>query len=119
MTDKTKSSMMRVTAELVDDLKLLKEVKAVNGKLGTHNDIVHELVKAELRKTHAETCAGFLPEGAVVLGPSSKPVVIRTVSEGNVTFNDNTYVINGGIACKAMKLLAESIESFDGGTVDV
>ena len=110
---------MRVTGDLVDDLKLLKEVKSVKGKLGTHNSIVHDLVKNELRKTHAETGSGFLAEGCVVLGPSAKPVVIRAVGEGNVTFNDNTYVINGGIACRSLVLLANTVEEYDGGTVDV
>lgn len=113
------NSMMRVTGELLEDVKLLKEVKAAKGKLGTHNKILHELVKTELRKTHAQTQDGYLAEGVVVLGPAGKPVVIRAVRKNEVVFNDDTYIINGSVACVNLKLLANSIEEFEGGAVNV
>ena len=112
-------SMMRVTPELVEDLKLLKGVKSAKGKLGTHSDLVHNLVKAELRKTHAETNDGYLAEGSVVLGPSGKPIVIGRVSKSEVVFTDGTFVINGSVACCSMTLLSDSVENFDGGLFDV
>jgi mannose-1-phosphate guanylyltransferase len=114
----TKSSMMRVSAELVEDLKLLKLIKSCKGKLGTHSSLVHNLVTAELRKTHAYTKNGYIDEGCVVRGPSGKPVVIKAVSQDTVVFNDGTYVINGGIACYAMELLADSVKEFSGGLID-
>lgn len=115
MTYKNKGSMMRVSDKLVEDLKLLKEVKSLKGKLGTHSNLVHNLIKAELRKTHADTQDGFLAEGCVVLGPSDNPVVIKSVGKSKVVFNDDTYMINGSPACTELELLAESIEEFNGG----
>jgi hypothetical protein len=118
MTEDLKMSMMRVSSELVEDIKLLKLIKSFSGKLGTHNNIVHSLVKAELKKTHAHTKNGYISEGSVVIGPSGKPVVIDTVSKDIVTFNDKTYVINGGLACYSMELLADNVEEFGGGLID-
>ena len=112
-------SMMRVSAELVEDLKILKEVKSLKGKVGTHSNLIHNLVRAELRKTHADTRDGFLAEGSVVLGPSGKPVVIRSVRKNEVVFNTDMFVINGSVACLDLKLLANSVEEFDGGLFDV
>jgi mannose-1-phosphate guanylyltransferase len=118
MTKDSKMSMMRVSSELVEDLKLLKLAKSSSGKLGTHNNIVHSLVKAEMRKTHAHTKNGYIAEGAVVRGPSGKPVVIGKITEAEVVFTDGTYLINGGTACYDMELLAASVEEFDGGLID-
>lgn len=112
-------SMMRVTAELVEDLKLLKEVKSAKGKLGTHSSLVHNLVKAELKKTHADTRDGYLAEGSVVLGPANKPLVIKSIRKNEVVFNNDMFVINGSVACFNLKLLAKTVEEFDGGSFDV
>lgn len=112
-------SMMRVTSELQKDIKLLKEVKAAKGKLGTHSDLIHDLVKTELRKTRAYTEDGYLAEGAVVLGPVFKPVVIKSIGNDKVVFSDDTYVINGGTACYNLKLLSENVEEFEEGLYDV
>ena len=111
-------SMMRVTANMMEDLKLLKKVKASNGRLGTHSSLVHELIKDELKKTHAFTGDGHLGEGMVVLGPAGKPVVILSVGNGKVVFTDSTYILNGGTACYDLKLLANSVEEFAGGLFD-
>jgi hypothetical protein len=118
MIEDLKMSMMRVSSELTEDIKLLKLIKSPSGKLGTHNNIVHALVKAELRKTHAHTKDGYISEGSVVRGPSGKPVVIRAVNKDTVTFNDSTYVINGGTVCYSMELLADNVEEFNGGLID-
>ena len=105
-------SMMRVTDSLVADIKLLKEVRSVNGKLGTHNDLVHSLVKAELKKTHVLTKNGYISEGAVVRGPLGNPVVVKIVREDMVVLSDDTYYVNGGGDCYHLELLADSVENF-------
>jgi hypothetical protein len=118
MSKNLKMSMMRVSSDLVEDIKLLKLIKSYSGKLGTHNNIVHNLVKAELRKTHVHTRDGYISEGCVVRGPSGKPVVIGKVSEAEVVFTDGTYLINGGTASYNMYLLAYSVEEFAGGLIN-
>ena len=118
MTKTDKVSMMRVTPELLADIKLLKSIKAIKGKAGSGSNLVHSLVKAELRKTHALTKSGYVTVGAVMKGPEGKPVVIKYVGVDMVVFSDNTHVINGGVACAAMELLADNVETFEGGLIN-
>ena len=110
----SKPSMMRVSSELTNNIKLLKEVKSKDGKTGTHNDMIMLLVNEELRKTHAETEYGFSAVGTVVLGPAGKPIVIKSVGEDKVTFGDGSYVINGSPVCFNMQHLADSVQEFTG-----
>ena len=109
------STMMRATEELIEDLKLLKEIKSTNGKVGTHATLLHELVKSELRVTRANTQSGYLPPGTVVMGPNDKPVTIKAISQGTVILSDGTYLLNGGSACFALLWLADNVSEFKGG----
>ena len=114
MTNGCKGSMMRVTSALVDDLKILKTIKASNGRIGTHNDLLHSLVMAELKKTHARIQDGYVTEGSLVMSPSGKPVIIGRISVSEVVFTDGTYVINGSKVCNELKLLADTVSTFEG-----
>ena len=104
------SSMMRTTPELSEDIKILKGVYGS----GSNSEIVQRLVSEELKNYKVKTQDGYLGEGSVVLGISKKPVVICSVSKYRVTFSDNTSIVNGSRTCEDLKLLADTVEEFDG-----
>lgn len=111
--------MMRATSRLLEDLKLLKDIRTTKGKTGTYASLVQDLVSAELRKTHANTKSGYLPVGTVVFGPNDRLLVIKDVVNGTVVFNDGTFVLNGGEACFDLLWLAASIADYAGGSQSV
>ena len=96
------SSMIRVSEELIDDLKLLKELH----KAPSYQLVIKDLVHEALKTSHAFTKEGYLPAGCVVASHDGKPLVIKGVTDGKVIFNDNTYVINGGATCYSLNFLA-------------
>lgn len=108
------ASMIRVGEELLDDLKLIKEVR----KAPSYQSVIKELVHEELKTTHAYTKEGYLPIGCVVSSHDGKPLVVKSIADGKVIFNDNTYVINGGTACYSLNFLADCIEEYDGERVN-
>ena len=108
------NSMIRVTKELIEDLKVLKTVIP-----GTNNNIIHYIIKEELKKSFMATVDGYAAVGAVISGPSGNPVVIISITRDKVVFSDGTYVINGSAFCSSLKILSDSVEEFDGELFDV
>jgi len=106
--------MMRVNKKLLDDLKILKEVK----RGGSCLSLVDDLVKKELMKTHALTNCGYLKAGNVVSTASGAVLVINSVYGDRVTFGDGTFVINGGIFCLNLLFVCNSIDLYEGGAVN-
>lgn len=104
--------MIRVNDELLDSLRLLKTVTDSS----SYQQVVQELVHKELVKTHVYTTEGYLPVGAVVR-MNGKDLVITDISCGKVTFNDNSYVINGSGCSYDLELVAMSLEVYQGGIV--
>ena len=115
MTEKVKGSMMRVTAELLEDLKVLKEAYSTKGKSLSNGELAQLLVSDELKNVRVKTQEGYLREGSVVMGPANKPVVIRHIEKDKVVFSDHTCLVNGSKTCYALTLLANSVDEYDGG----
>jgi len=107
VTDKT----IRVKESTADRLRILKDSLSA----GTYDTIISDLVDKELKLTHAYTEDGYLPIGAVVLGPANVPLVIKSIQNGKVIFDDNTYLINGSKVCYTLRLLSYNVNDYDGG----
>jgi hypothetical protein len=104
MTD----TMIRADKSLVDKLKLLKEITGNS----SYQRVMHTLAHDELLKTRAFTRDGYLAVGAVVETEDSGPLVIKSVINDMVIFNDMTHVFNGGGACWKLKKVADNVDSF-------
>ena len=68
--------------------------------------MVHDLAKAELRKTHVETDDGWLEVGSTVEGVDGEPTVVTYLRDGMVCFGNSTYIINGSPTCLGLKVLS-------------
>ena len=100
-----KDKMMRVTSGVLDKLKVLK------GVIGNapYSDIIGDLVHKELLKHTAFTKDGYLPIGTVVRDMDGIDLVIKSVTQDKVIFNDFSYVINGGGACWKLTKLGDTV----------
>lgn len=104
------NTMIRVDKSLTASLKLLKEITGSS----TYQDVLVELVDKELLKHRVLTSSGYLKVGAVVSTRMGVPLVITGITEDLVTFHDKTYMFNGSKACYELKLVAESMDDYDG-----
>jgi len=104
-----KDKMMRVTGELLDNLKTLKSI------IGSapYSDIIQDLVHEKLLKVTAFTSNGYLPIGTVVEDVEGTVLVIDSITDGKVIFNDFSWVLNGGSTCMALKKLSDNVTSLD------
>lgn len=108
--------MIRVKRSQLNDLKVLKDVYTT--KVSSNGELLQLLVSKELKNYTVKTPEGYLLEGAVVLGPNKKPVVITSISNNRVVLSDNSCLINGSKSCNELKLLANSVEEYDGSYSD-
>lgn len=100
--------MMRVTGKVLDNLKTLK------GIIGNapYSDIIHELVHKRLLEDAAYTKNGYLPVGTVVRDMEGTTLVIKSISDGKVIFNDYSYVLNGGGDCWNLDKLSNTVAGY-------
>lgn len=108
------ATMMRVTDKLLRDLKLLKSINSVDGRLGSNNDIVQEIVNRELSKTHVWTLDGYATVGYVVSGPDNKVLVIESVNADIVVFRNRTHIINGSALSRRLEIISKSVSTYEG-----
>ena len=109
------NTMMRVTSDVTDKLKLLKKV---SGFKGSYQDMVDKLVMEELAKTHFYTVDGHVTVDAVVLNTAGKYLVVEAVDKDRITFRDGSSLMNGGSTSYALRLFADSVSSCGVGFTD-
>ena len=109
-----KDSMMRVSRETKNLIKLLKQ--STGSKL-SQQETVEDLVRKELTNTFVDSLEGFLEAGNVVCGPEGKILVIDRVDCDRVTFRDGSFMINGSSASFNLGFVAESVKGYDGGLI--
>ena len=110
-----KGSMMRVSSELLGELKVLKDYYKSSGKSVSNGELAQLLVREELKNSHVKTQDGYAGEGTVVMGPDNSPLVIMAIEKGKVTFSDNSCLVNGSKTCHELRWLADSVAEFSGG----
>lgn len=106
---------MRISKEVVADIKLLKKSGNYTGSM---QDVIGIMVRQELKKTHVLTKDGYVGVGAVVEGPTGKALVITAIDEDKVSFRDGSSLVNGGVVSLGLVWLADNVESYDGGFFD-
>lgn len=99
------SKMIRVTQELVDKLKTLKQITGNS----SYSEVLEDLVHRELLKHSAYTNDGYLSAGTVVQDTTGNTLVIERIAEGKVVFNDSSFLFNGSVGCMALRKLADDV----------
>lgn len=82
----------------------------------THDDLIHYLVKRELMDKFAYTQDGYLPVGSVV-SDGDTILTISSVMNGRVVFDDMSYANNGSRVIYRLRLVAKSLEEYEGGRI--
>lgn len=108
-----KNTTIRVSDGLLDDIRLLKSLK----EMGTYEELLHSMVKAELRQSCAYTADGYLPVGTVVEYEGST-LVIKAIVGNKVMFEEGSWAFNGSKAVYDLKFLADSVEVYSGGIIN-
>lgn len=103
-----KDKMIRVTDEVVGKLKTLK------GIIGStpYSDTIDELLHEKLLTLTAFTEEGYVPVGAVVMDTEGNTLVIRSIVNDKVIFNDHSHMFNGGGDCMKLVKLSDTVEEF-------
>jgi hypothetical protein len=109
-----KNTTIRVSDALLDDIRILKKHKG----LSTYEELLQVMVRAELKKDHAYTADGYLSAGMVVEYEGSS-LVIKSIVDNKVVFEEGSYAFNGSKAVYDLKFLADSVETYTGGLADV
>lgn len=95
----------------------LKELKKFN-KAKSHDDLIFTLLEEQLKDNYAYTQDGYLPAGSVVLDGDTI-LVIKSIINGRVIFDDFSYANNGSKVVYRLRKLADSVEEYDGGRANV
>lgn len=98
-------------------LLCLKKLKEFN-KSKSHDELIFNLLEKQLKDNYAHTQDGYLPVGAVVLDGDTV-LVIKSIINGRVIFDDFSYANNGSRVIYRLRLLANSVEEYDGGRSNV
>jgi hypothetical protein len=104
------NTTIRVSSELLDNIKLLKDTTQVKA----YEEVLQHLVKQELKKYYVRTKLGRVQAGAVV-NARGVVLVITKVTPERVFFDDGSYALNGGKYTYDLELVAESVEEYAGG----
>lgn len=104
-----KTSSIKISKNLLEKLKKLKEFEGVS----TYEDLIESIVEEKIRKIYAITYSDYLPVGTVV-EIENRVAVIKDIKQDKVIFNDGFWVFNESVACKEIKKLADSVKEFKG-----
>lgn len=105
---KMKISSIKISKNLLEKLKKLKELEGVS----TYENVIENIVKEKIRKAYAITYSDYLPVGTVV-EIENRVAVIKEIRNDKVIFSDGFWVFNESVACKGIKKLANSVEEFE------
>lgn len=104
------NTTIRVSNDLLNNLKLLKSTTQAK----TYEEVLHTLIKQELKKSFVRTKLGRIQVGAVV-NARGVLLVITEVTPERVFFDDGSYAFNGSKYTYDLELVASSIEEYAGG----
>lgn len=106
---------IRIKDDTLDMMNTLREGRDFKDHK-THNDLINHLVKLELMDKFAHTQDGYLPVGSVV-SDGDTILTITSVINGRVIFDDMSYANNGSRVIYRLRLVAKSIEEYEGGRI--
>ena len=104
---------IRIEDTTLEYLRLLKDYTGDK----SYDEIIRNLVRKELSKYYVRTKSGYVTEGAVVKD-GDKVLVIKSVTEDRVVFDDSSYAFNGSRATWNLEILAESVEELGKGRLN-
>lgn len=108
-----KDSTIRISKNVVDCLKLLKNVKGIKD---SHGSVIQDLIHNALLETHVTTKKGYVTVGSVVL-KDHYPVVIESITKDKVVFRDGQSILNSSKESYNLLLLSYDVSDYSSNTI--